>query len=241
MPRIDTYIWRARIVPAVLAAIPLLTFVVFIADSPIAGLLTPVVGLGAILLGAAEWIRGRGLKTEQRLKRIWDGMPTTAALRHRGERDFAWAPRRLAIEGLSGQRLPTAREEEARPDDSEARYERAVHAAIAKLRSAAPSDTVLASENASYGVRRNTRGIKTQALVVLALATVGHVLLAATAADGWAIGLFVLAIDLAAWLFWTLVVRDVWVREQADKFTDQLFTDLAVFELPPSNGTRQIT
>lgn len=236
MPRIDTYIWRARIVPAVLAAIPLLTFVVFVADSPIAGLLTPAVGLGAILLGASEWVRGRGMNTERRLKKVWDGMPTTIALRHRGQHDFGWTSRREAVGRLAGISLPTSREEASRPDEAEARYERAIHAVIAKLRSTSPAHALLASENASYGFRRNMRGIKVPAVLVLLLATVGHVLLGSTANDGWSTGLFVLAVDLAAWMYWLFVVRDQWVREQADKFTEQLFVDVTVAESPATKA-----
>ncbi|MEN1712839.1 hypothetical protein AAIH22_32095, partial [Pseudomonas aeruginosa] len=81
----DPYERKARVVPGLLVALPLLVplLCVYGAKHPV---LTGVIGLlggcGAIY-ALASVARGRGKKLEELLVKKWGGMPTTIALRHR--------------------------------------------------------------------------------------------------------------------------------------------------------------
>jgi hypothetical protein len=218
MTRLDGYTWKARVAPAALAALPMLTFVAFVADTPAVGTLVPAAGAAAVLLAAAEWVRSRGVTTEARLKQKWNGLPTTRALRSGGDYPELRETRRAAVARLAGMTLPSPVDDETRGAD--ARYETAVRATISAVRENESDSRLLAAENSSYGFRRNMRGVRPWALGLLTLCTVCHVwvMSAVNTTNAW-----LLAVDVLLFLYWGLVVRDAWVREQADKFSERFF------------------
>lgn len=222
MPRLDSYVWRARVAPAIIATAPLLAFVAFVVEAPVAGVLTSAVGAGAAAIAAIELTRSRGIAIEERLVERWGGLPTTLALRNTGNETTLRTRRRRAIEVLSEITLPSAAEEIMDSENSDRVIAHAVRIAMAKIRSGSTDSAVLASENASYGFRRNSRGIKPIALAVLAGATVAGAL-GGYLTSQWIVGGCLIALDVFLGIYWLAVVRDGWVRQQADEFSDQFF------------------
>ena len=202
-----------------LAAMPALAFLAFVPEAPIVGTAVPAIGVIAALLAASEWVRGRGLQVERRLEAEWGGSTTTRALRHDGDHPELRSRRRNAISALADTELPSALEDEH--SESAATYRAAVRAALSVIRRDALDSALLASENASYGFRRNMRGIRSQALVVVLLCGASHVAL--TIFTGAVIGAVVIAADAILSAYWIFVVRDAWVREQAEQFADTFF------------------
>ncbi|MBF4636211.1 hypothetical protein ITJ38_17510 [Agreia pratensis] len=222
MPRLDTYIWRARVAPAIIAVAPILAFLSFVVQSPIVGLVAPAIGAGAAVLLAAEVTKSRGHAAEARLISKWDGLPTTRALSASGHKPHLRQQRRQAMEAVTGVALPTAADEAGDPGTARQMIQHCVRLAIAGLRTDATDSGVLASENASYGFRRNSRGIRGFAIATLAISmavTAG----VAVISGQLLVGACVLGLDLLLAVYWLLIVRDGWVLEQAEKFSDQLF------------------
>jgi hypothetical protein len=221
---LDSYVLRARVVPATLAGAPLVFFMAFIAGSPLIGALVPTAGVLGIFIVAAEWVRMRGRNTEVRLKMLWDGFPTTRALRFRdlefaAERD----ERRKAIESLTGTRLPKLADERKSPDRTDQIYARAIGTAAALIRGEAQYADLLQAENISYGLRRNVRALKTLGLT-LAVVAFPVSIIVSILTSAWVPAL-VVCIGLAILIaFWTIVVRDDWVQHQANDYADRLFT-----------------
>lgn len=219
----DPYTRTARITPAVLAVVPALAFVFYLPQLPALGGVLPALGVIGVVPVAAEVVRGRGRQVERRLTDTWGGLPTTRALRHHsGEATELRASRRAAVEQLTGQRLPTARDESASPTQADERYIAAVTTVLARLRDT-PEGSVLQAENVSFGFRRNLRGLREIALIVLVVAALIDLLV------GVLFGLhlstlLVLAVDVFSALFWCAVVTDDWVRKQADIYGRQFFT-----------------
>jgi hypothetical protein len=222
MPRLDAYVWRARIVPAVLAAAPLLVFVAFVVKSPIVGVLTPAVGVLTAVLVAAEIARTLGLKTESRLLKKWNGLPTTRALRATEIPDRSRAARRSAIEVLAGLTLPSFAQQLAEPEASDEAIGHGVALALAKIRVGSVDSSLLGFENASYGFRRNCRGLKPIALIAIAVGLVVTIAFAVFS-DDWPLPITVGLLDVLLAVYWLAAVRDAWVAEQAEKFARQFF------------------
>ena len=222
----DAYIRTARVTPAVLVVVPALAFLLYLPQIPALGAVLPALGVVGVVPVAAEVVRGRGKQVEQRLVDTWGGLPTTRALRLRdGEGADLRTARRAAVEQLSRGRLPSAREEAADPEQADSRYVAAVKTVLARLRDT-PEGTLLQAENVSFGFRRNLRGVREIALVVLLLAALLNLAVALLSAM-YLPGALVLVVHLLSACFWLALVRDTWVRRQADTYSQQFFAATA--------------
>lgn len=157
----DPYERKARVIPGLLVALPLLVplLCVYGAEHP---LLTSVIGLlggcGAIY-ALASVARGRGKKLEEHLVKKWGGMPTTIALRHRDKFLDSVSKQRYhaAITAKLGIAMPTAQEESENPDKADDIY----IGATKRLRELTRSNKqLLLKENIAYGFHRNMLAMK---------------------------------------------------------------------------------
>jgi hypothetical protein len=105
------------------------------------------------------------------LKKVWDGFPTTRALRFR-DVEFAGEriERRKAIESLIGNGLPKLADEKKSPPRTDEIYARAINTAAALIRGKAQFADLLQAENTSYCLRRNVRALKPLGLTFAAIA-----------------------------------------------------------------------
>ncbi|MCC4259944.1 hypothetical protein LL270_04655 [Pseudomonas aestusnigri] len=175
----DPYERKARVVPGLLVALPVLVplLCVYGAQHPV---LTGVVGLlggcGAIY-ALASVARGRGKKLEETLVAKWGGMPTTIALRHRDKFLDTVSKERYheAIATKLGIAMPTAKEEIANPDKADDMYV----AATRRLRELTRSNKqLLLKENIAYGFHRNMLAMKPVGIVSCLLSLLYGLLIA---------------------------------------------------------------
>jgi hypothetical protein len=227
---LDSYERRSRLVPGLLALLPVAVTVLALGLNRI-----PLIAVAGSLLSAAGGplllaglVRHLGLQAQDGLWLSWGGAPTTLSLRLRGQNNNpvqrqSW---RLAVQEVTGHRLLTARAELADP----AKADNTIEAAVADLRELTRSRrfSMVATENKNYGFERNLYGLRwvgrTIALLavavtagLLAFGQTGGAHLISTA--GAAAGLVINAGLLALWFFAPSTAR---VRTVADRYAHQL-------------------
>ena len=237
----DSYTWRARITPAVIAAAPALAYMIAggINLDAKTGIVSLLVGASGVV--AAGMSRDAGHRLQTNLWNSWGGSPTVRRLRWRESTN----PQILGrlhddIALVTGHPLPTAEHEERNPAGADDEY----NAAIAVLRQRSSDAKVfnkVFAENMEYGFRRNCLGLRPTGLV---LAVIG--LLMTIALCTWGAG----AIDtrLLTWgwpglvsagslVFWGWVVTPGWVREPAETYADRLLESIHTLktEAPPTS------
>lgn len=240
----DSYERKARVVPGLLVALPLLVplLCVYGAKHPV---LTSVVGLlggcGAIY-ALASVARGRGKKLEEKLVAKWGGMPTTIALRHRDKFLDSISKQRYhtAIADKLGIAMPTAEEESESPDKADDIYV----GATKRLRELTRSNKLLLlKENIAYGFHRNMLAMKPVGIVSCLLGIVYGLLIAKAlqaapphfdpvrlADPGLAAGL-TLIISVALLAGWLLYFEQEAVRRMGFVYAERLFECLPSLEL----------
>ncbi|MBG7618076.1 hypothetical protein I5R65_01230 [Herbaspirillum sp. AP02] len=169
----DPYERKARVIPGLLVALPVLVPLVCVygAKHP---LLTGVIGLlggcGAIY-ALSSVARGRGKMLEETLVEKWGGMPTTIALRHRDKFLDTISTQRYhtAITAKLGIAMPTADEELAdigRADDI-------YIGATKRLRELTRTNKrLLLKENIAYGFHRNMLAMKPVGIISCLMGTI---------------------------------------------------------------------
>lgn len=161
----DPYERKARIIPGLLAALPLL-LPILCTYGPKHPILTSVISLLAgcgAMFGLGSVARGLGKALEEKLVHAWGGMPTTICLRHRD----------VFLDGYTKQRyrdliklkldisMPTMEEEALNPSHADGIY----MGVSRKLREVTRNDKLLLKENINYGFHRNMTGIKPVGIV----------------------------------------------------------------------------
>ena len=214
----DPYERKARVIPGLLVALPLLVPLLCV-YGPKHPVLTSVVGLlggcGAIY-ALASVARGRGKRLEETLVKGWGGMPTTIALRHRDTFLDSISKQRYhaAMVAKLGISMPTAQEETADPAKADDTYV----GATKRLRELTRGDKqLLLKENIAYGFHRNMLAMKPVGMLACLVGIVYGLLIAKVlqvtpphfapvnlADPGLAAGLTLLIslALLAAWLFY---------------------------------------
>ena len=232
----DPYERKARVVPGLLVALPVLVplLCVYGAKHPI---LTGVIGLlggcGAIY-ALASVARGRGKKLEEILVAKWGGMPTTIALRHRDRFLDGVSKQRYhtAITSKLGIAMPTAEEESANPEQADDTY----IGATKRLRELTRSNKqLLLKENIAYGFHRNMLAMKPVGIVSCLLGILYGLLIAKVlqvapphfnpmhfADPGLAAGLTLL-VSLALLAAWLLYFDQDSVRRMGFVYAERLF------------------
>lgn len=175
----DPYERKARVIPGLLVALPLLVplLCVYGAKHPV---LTGVIGLlggcGAVYL-LASIARGRGKMLEEALVKKWGGMPTTIILRHRNNflDNISKQRYHYAISAKLGITMPTATEELADYDKADDIY----IGATRRLRELTRANKqLLLKENIAYGFHRNMLAMKPAGIVSCFLGIIYGLLIA---------------------------------------------------------------
>lgn len=211
--------------PALISALPILSFLVWVPASPWVGTLVPALGAVGLTTLATEWVRSRGKAQQRKLVKKWGALPTVALLRHDGTGSPATrARRRRALELVTKSELPGVELELRDPIAADEEIQSLVKVAIATVRDKSDA-SVLHSEVVSYGFRRNLRALKPLAAAVILLSIVGVVLAGRYSQEPWLP--WIVAGVLGLWLLiWLTVITDRWVKEAADEYADQFFAAL---------------
>jgi len=234
LPALSKYTLHARVYPALLAALPVTVLVVPLIPSAAAAVVFPLLASSGLLLFVVQQVRSFGIKTEERLKVQWDGIPTTRCLRLRNVTNAPLlARRREKLQAMYGEPLPDAEMEESEPTAAEEVYVAATRYLITKVRQNDDKFPLVQEENISYGFRRNFRGIKwlAVALGVLCLVADGLLLYFLGTSVQVVITAAVHVVYVLAILFF---VTDSWVREIGERYADRLFEALDAIGDAPS-------
>lgn len=221
----DHYTYRARLLPALFAVLPVaITVTVVIPKWSILWGIITVCG-GAMFLSQAG--RDLGKKMQFRLFKKWSGTPTTRMLRHRhttlDEKTLSRYHRKL--EELLTCSMPTKQQEKSDRKNADAAYDSAVKFLLERTRSK-DHFSLLYAENVNYGFRRNLRGLKVIgiALSILGMATLSYVMYVDMDATNLPVaGLIVNFVLFILWIFW---ITDNWVRLAADAYAMSLLASL---------------
>lgn len=234
---LDAYDRKARLSPATLAVLPLLVLAAGLLVSPQRwpGLvpLTTACGLAYLVI---QIVRDLGFNLEKRLWTGWGGAPTTRMLR------WAEAPnkvlqrdRHASVARATGMSLPDERREQADPTRADDVYE----AAVAKLRNltSARQDTLVTTELANYGFRRNLLGCRPIGVGLAVLAAITSAVLIALDQRGTlqlpiAPLITATAVSLLWALGWLVLVTPDFVHTAARKYATALL-DAASRLAPP--------
>lgn len=226
MRALDTYTLRARVIPVLVVCLPPL---VLLGGGVVAGSRLGIgTGLAITVLAAlaGQLGRDRGRALQDGLWKKWGGSPTLVRFRYRD----AESPERVArlhrrVEDVLGDPMPTPQEEAADPVAADYRYDDAV-ARLRALTRDKQRFSLLFAENVNYGQRRNLLGMKPISVVVAWSTLVVSVLLLVLAAGSLdeRVARYAPAAVAAALAvgFWTLIVRETWVRLPADAYARQL-------------------
>lgn len=175
----------------------------------------------------SEQVADMGRELQKTLFERWGGSPTSQRLRLTNTIDFAatnaW---RAAVESATGATLPALADEQEDLDEAMRGYDRAIHQVRSWLRED-DSNKILADVTASYGFRRNCLAIRRygRSAAVMGTALATGLWLASVGASP-AVFLAAALVNAALCGFWWAMVRDQWVRRDAERYADQLFQTL---------------
>ena len=161
----DPYERPARLYPALLALLPILTLVMLLYGpkaTALTGAVTVAVSCGGLYL-TTNLCRELGKRLEQKLYDGWGGKPTTQLLRHRDSTIEAVTKRRyhMFLGGKINVVFPDKEQEANDPVAADDIYQSGVRWLLNHTR---PEDgkkfDLIFKENVAYGFRRNALGVK---------------------------------------------------------------------------------
>jgi hypothetical protein len=163
----DYYSIRARLFPAILAAVPLLALIAVCVslDGLNLSQLLVTLAIVVVLYAFSDFARRRGKSIEPALIQKQGGLPSTMMLRHRDETFSAREKARYLgfIAKQLKEKVPSAADEAADPAAADAFYARAASWLRANTRDNKRFN-ILFDENITYGFHRNLFGLKWLAL-----------------------------------------------------------------------------
>jgi len=246
----DPYERKARVIPGLLVALPMLVPLLCI-YGPKHPVLTSVIGLlggCGTIYALASVARGRGKKLEETLVRDWGGMPTTIVLRHRDTFLDTISKQRYhaAIATKLGIAMPTEQEEIADPAKADDIY----IGATKRLRELTRGDKkLLFKENIAYGFHRNMLAMKPAGMLACLFGLLFGLLIAkaihvtppyfvpfSLAAPGLSAGL-TLIISLTFFVAWLFYFDKEAVRRMGFVYAERLFECLP--SMPPSTPRKR--
>ncbi len=226
---LDQYTTRARVVPALLVALPVGVATLAWFPGGIAGwsaLWALVVWSGGTVL-VGQLGRDAGKRKQAYLFEMWGGPPTTRRLRHSGDGNRVTRERlHKKLATLMRRKVPTAGEEAADARAADEAYEGCIEFLKGRTRDRKKFNLVF-EENCSYGFRRNLWGLKPigVALSVAALAATAVLPIAREGTVSTASmqpALVPGAIILVILLRWLFVVTPRWVKVPANAYAERL-------------------
>ena len=232
-PALDSYVWKARVLPAVIASLPvaLLAFAWWPEASPDWKTLSGVVVIWLAIAGVVEqFVTDRGVQIERKLFETWGGRPTTHRLRYRSgsdARELELLHRRLEI--VCGMTLPTRKMEERQPDNADRQYE----ACVDILREKTRDHSLVHAENCNYGLRRNLLALKPLGLLLALGSLATMVVVGSTRGLLLSVELWIAIMgNLLLLGMWLIGIRPNWVRRAAERYARQLFATGNAMEVP---------
>ncbi|WP_051440948.1 hypothetical protein M728_005174 (plasmid) [Ensifer sp. WSM1721] len=165
----DTYTLRARIIPALIAAIPV--FVLATLSVPWDRFSLPQVlsslSVAILLFALSDFARRHGRRIEPKIYAKAGGKPTVTMLRHRDSTlDEVTKAKIVAfLSSKIAERPPTVQEEDSDPIRADAFYERCGTWLRENTRDQ-KRFAILFNDNVTYGYRRNLLGLKPIALTL---------------------------------------------------------------------------
>lgn len=225
----NPYVWRARLQPAMIVALPVGLAVLAWSPGGVAG--WGVVWSFFVFCGGtalmAQVARDRGKTREFWLFKRWGGKPTTRLLRHRDSRNMVLLSRRHARlqELVAGVQIPTAKQEEKNPAKADQVYDSCTAFLLEKTRDKKQFPLVF-EENCNYGFRRNLWGMKPLGILTSAAGTAAVAVLVtlahrnhSTPALSAIICGIINSLLLMGWIAW---FTPEWVRIPAEAFAERL-------------------
>lgn len=217
----STYVMKAQLGPAALAAVPAVVLG-FGALSSIeeAGSIVAFI-LATALVVICGVVRSLGRRLEPALWKSWGGPPTTQLLRWSGAPSPVAVERRHALLSIVlGESLPSPDTETLDPAGADARYTVAVSALRQRTRSG-PAFRLVAQQNAEYGLRRNCLGLRPVALAVAVAVLAASAVLLAVQGASWN-SVLAAGVSSLALIAWGFLVTPDWVRAAADLYAQRL-------------------
>lgn len=236
----DPYERKARVIPGLLVALPLLVplLCVYGPKHPVLTSVMALLGGCGAIYALASVARGRGKRLEEALVKGWGGMPTTIALRHRDAflDSVSKQHYHTAITVKLGIAMPTAQEETTDPAKADDIYV----GATKRLRELTRGDKqLLLKENIAYGFHRNMLAMKPVGMLVCLFGIAYGLLIAKVlqvtsphfvpvnlADPGLAAGLTLL-ISLALLVAWLFYFDSEAVRRMGFVYAERLFECLS--------------
>ena len=231
---VDEYTARARILPGLLAVLPIA--VTIYAWDPgnafgwdrLGGLLS---GFGGTIL-LAFIARDLGKRAEERLYKKWGGRPTEQMLMHSGPIEPTLRARRhRAIDTLFPDlTVPTMAEEADDQAATHARFHSITELLIGRARANKKDYPLVFEENCNYGFRRNMYGMR---WLGFAIALVGSIVLGvqiyihiSTRELVATLTIVFEAVNIASCLVWVFWVNEKAVRKGAELYAARLLETL---------------
>jgi hypothetical protein len=232
----DFYERRAHLGPAALAAAPAIVLCLSLLPS-LESVGTILAFLSsAVLAIVCTVVRGLGRNLEASLWSSWGGTPTTQLLRWRGKASATEQARRhRLLENVVGEPLPTRADEEANPEESDARYETAT-TALRQLTRTGSDFSLVARQNADYGMRRNCLGLRPVALAVAGIVLALSVILFLAEEEAWHFW-FPAVVSAVALPVWWFFVSGEWVRSAAELYAVRLMETIETLATTGMQGT----
>jgi hypothetical protein len=226
---LDPYTLRARLIPALLAGLPIaISFVAWFPERLTT--LGIVFGLVVLLAGTtvlSQVARDCGKKLQPGLFEEWGGLPSVVLLRHDDSRlnpDTKKRYRRQLEKLIDGLILPTDGSEAADPAAADLIYASCSDFLRERTRNAETFGLLL-SENINYGTRRNLLGLKPCALVLASIgstACAGATIYACSRLTDWVLPAICLLVSLLCVLWWCFRITTGWVRITAFAYAERL-------------------
>lgn len=230
----DAYNRQARLYPALISLLPAVFTVLSVFPqlfSSVGGGILSLIAFSGGLYLLADIARSSGKRIESSLVTSWGGWPTTVFLRHSCvviSAPTAERYRRI-LEAKTNLAWPTPAAEATDLNKAEDVYRSAVDWLREQTRG--PEFTLLLSENARYGFRRNLLGLKPWAIGISILASGCllfpvirssdfslHRIVEALADQRFQVKLAALTGSLLLIMVWLLVVRMSWVKSAAERY-----------------------
>lgn len=229
---LDEYDRKARLLPGLVASLPVVVAVVSlgIKANPV---ITTLVGVGSTMgfvFVLSSAVRSRGLAMQVKLFRIWNGPPTTHALRNRGS-EWPSAQRqrwRDVTARVTSCELPDESEEIQDPASSDGK----IDVAVRELRTMTEGKAkfpMLFMENRNFGYERNLLAMRPAGLILALISALSLGVVEALHHSGRVHGVSLtsltigIAVDLVIGAFWMLVPSERRAWLVGKRYAEQLF------------------
>jgi hypothetical protein len=222
LARLDRYTVQARLVPALIVALPIALAAVVVVGTVVWATVAGVVAWAGGTAVLAQLGRDGGKRKEPALFASWGGKPTVVRLRHRGPTNPVTLARWHAkLKKAMGKALPTPKQETADPDDADIMYE-----ACGTLLRGATRDQkkfpLIFSENCSYGMRRNLWGMKPLGIGIAVIGLLVVVVVALLDLGRRETALVAGGLDVVLLVGWIFAFTPSWVRVPAEAYAERL-------------------